>query len=126
MDTLERIFNFSSPRAASDASIHDGVHWQNALSTLGLGGLALLATWLLYKTVVYPKFLSPHRNLPGPPASSLLRGNLPEIFAAGPGEIHKGYVRDYGHVVRYRAFLGEDRIFITDPKALNHVLLQHS
>lgn len=60
-------------------------------------------------------------QVPGPESKSFLYGNLPELFQAQAAEVDFKWQRMYGDVIRIRAPLGEDRLLISDPKALQHI-----
>ncbi|KAG7448645.1 cytochrome P450 [Guyanagaster necrorhizus] len=60
-------------------------------------------------------------HIPGPESKSFLYGNLPELFQAQAGEIDFKWQQMYGDVIRIRAPLGEDRLLISDPKALQYI-----
>ena len=45
---------------------------------------------------------------------------------AEAASLHTGWVEKFGKVVKYRGFMGESRLYVTDPKALQHILLNHS
>ncbi|KAK0436857.1 cytochrome P450 [Armillaria borealis] len=60
-------------------------------------------------------------HIPGPVSKSFLYGNLPELLQAQAGEADFKWQAMYGDVFRVRAPLGEDRLFISDPKALQYI-----
>ncbi|GAA5976836.1 hypothetical protein JCM10908_005646 [Rhodotorula pacifica] len=83
--------------------------------------LTAFATYWLYRIFVAPLF-SPLRGVPGPPSEHPLWGNLRPLIDEDPGRAHADWSEKYGGVVRYRGLLGGDRLVLTDPAALNHVL----
>ncbi|KAK0188354.1 cytochrome P450 [Armillaria mellea] len=61
-------------------------------------------------------------DVPGPESKSLLYGNFPEFQVGGQaGEIDFKWRDKYGDAFRIRAPLGEDRLFISDPKAIRYI-----
>ncbi|KAK0482217.1 cytochrome P450 [Armillaria novae-zelandiae] len=60
-------------------------------------------------------------QVPGPESKSFLYGNLPELLQAQAAEVDFKWQQMYGDVIRIRAPLGEDRLLISDPKALQHI-----
>lgn len=44
--------------------------------------VTLVAGYLVYILLIYPNYLDPIRNLPGPPPEHILLGNLEEILQA--------------------------------------------
>lgn len=65
---------------------------------------------------------SASRVVPGPNGGHFLFGYLGSIRNAIKGEWHEEMLKKYGHVIRYKAFLGKDQLFTTDPKALSRIL----
>ncbi|KAJ3517646.1 hypothetical protein NLJ89_g370 [Agrocybe chaxingu] len=59
--------------------------------------------------------------VPGPEPESFILGNLPEIFQSQAGVTDFKYQRLYGDVVRFKGAFGEDRLMISDPKALQYI-----
>ncbi|KAJ7744693.1 cytochrome P450 [Mycena metata] len=60
-------------------------------------------------------------DVPGPEPSSWLLGNMPQLFGGQVGEAEFKWQEIYGGVVRIRASFGEDRLLVTDPKALQYI-----
>ncbi|KAF8061719.1 cytochrome P450 [Lyophyllum atratum] len=73
---------------------------------------------------IYDELTSPLRDLPGPKNSSLIYGNYQEIWAEGNSQPQERWVREYGSTLRFRGFFGSTRLFTTDTKALNHILMK--
>ncbi|TFK74528.1 cytochrome P450 [Pluteus cervinus] len=87
-----------------------------SLTLLGLSSvLALL--YGLYRR--YTRISVAH--IPGPPAESFTLGNLREIFQSQAGVPDFRYQHEYGDVVRVKGAFGEDRLLISDPKALQYI-----
>ncbi|KAJ7935386.1 cytochrome P450 [Mycena leptocephala] len=57
----------------------------------------------------------------GPESSSWLLGNMPQLFGGQVGEAEFKWQEIYGGVVRIKASFGEDRLLVTDPKALQYI-----
>ncbi len=49
------------------------------LSWFLLGILGVIS-WFIYKVYIWPFYLSPLRNIPGPPSESLIYGNVKAFF----------------------------------------------
>ncbi|KAK0202327.1 cytochrome P450 [Desarmillaria ectypa] len=60
-------------------------------------------------------------DVPGPECKSFLYGNLPEFLEGQAGETDFKWRDKYGDVLRIQAPLGEDRLFIADPKAIQYI-----
>ncbi|KAI5118119.1 hypothetical protein M0805_008028 [Coniferiporia weirii] len=83
--------------------------------------LAAYGAWKAFLHLINPLFSS-LRYLPGPKSKSFIFGNLEEIRKADTSELHEKWTEQYGKVMKYKAFFGEDRLFTMDTRALNHVL----
>ena len=90
------------------------------LTSLG----ATFGAYGLYKILgfLYNQLTSPLRTLPGPPMTSLIWGNMKEIFEAENSVVHERWSSDYGPTIRYRGLFGLLRLYTTDLKALGHIL----
>ncbi|CAA7260516.1 unnamed protein product [Cyclocybe aegerita] len=60
-------------------------------------------------------------DIPGPEPESLVLGNLRQFFQCQAGEIDFKWQELYGDVVRFKGPFGEDRLLVSDPKALQHI-----
>ncbi|KAK0461023.1 cytochrome P450 [Desarmillaria tabescens] len=87
------------------------------VNVVGLGLLAFLAVLSLYRR--FTRISVSH--IPGPPPESFVLGNLAEIFQSQAGEPDFKWQRQYGDVVRVKGTFGEDRLLISDPKALQYI-----
>ncbi|TFK25554.1 cytochrome P450 [Coprinopsis marcescibilis] len=61
-------------------------------------------------------------HVPGPQPESFFLGNLREIFQSQAGVPDFKYQREYGDIVRVKGAFGEDRLMISDPKALQYII----
>ncbi|KAL8277134.1 hypothetical protein RQP46_010462 [Phenoliferia psychrophenolica] len=84
-----------------------------------------IVSWATYRLVLRPNHDS-LRDIPGPPPSSFIYGNLDRIIYEEPGVAERAWAEKYGPVVRFRSVLGENRLIMTDPAALTHVLVTHA
>ncbi|THV01377.1 cytochrome P450 [Dendrothele bispora CBS 962.96] len=89
-----------------------------------LGALALVVFYLAAKSI-YANYRSPLRLLPGPKSVSWFFGNLRQIQAAENAVLHEQWTEEYGPTIKYNAFFNTLRLYTTDTKALNHVLMNH-
>ncbi|KAJ3874521.1 cytochrome P450 [Lentinula edodes] len=62
-------------------------------------------------------------NIPGPVSKSFLLGNLGELMQNQAGATEFSWQETYGDVVKFKASFGMDRLLISDPKALQHILM---
>ncbi|RDB25147.1 hypothetical protein Hypma_007406 [Hypsizygus marmoreus] len=81
--------------------------------------LSLLATSLykLYQRLTRISI----SHVPGPQSESFLLGNLPEYLQSQAGEADFKWQAQFGDVVRLKALFGEDRLLISDPKAIQYI-----
>ncbi|CCO30027.1 Putative cytochrome P450 CYP13A10 [Rhizoctonia solani AG-1 IB] len=90
-----------------------------ALVATGLAG-----AYLLYNMVQRARLL---RSLQGPASPSFLSGHLSQFFDPATG--HDFYVMlrsRYGRVCRLKGALGEDQLWISDPRALQDIAMKES
>ncbi|KAF9024038.1 cytochrome P450 [Hymenopellis radicata] len=78
----------------------------------------VVALYLVYKRFQRRISIS---HVRGPPSFSWLYGNWIEFLEAPAGEADFRWQEQFGGVVRVKAPLGEDRLMITDPKAIQYV-----
>ncbi|KDR75603.1 hypothetical protein GALMADRAFT_226232 [Galerina marginata CBS 339.88] len=76
---------------------------------------------LLYR--LYRKFTCISvSDIPGPKAESFALGNLRQYFQSQAGEIDFKWQEEFGDIVRYKGAFGEDRLLVSDPKAIQYIL----
>ncbi|KAG0317035.1 hypothetical protein BGZ99_006542 [Dissophora globulifera] len=90
--------------------------------------VALLSSYIFYRTYLLPNFLSPLRHIPGPPNRSKYNkyrlpflGNFPDIIKEEAGVPHREWIEKYGGLVRYLGIFCRERLLLADPKAIQHV-----
>lgn len=66
-------------------------------------------------------FVTSVSHIRGPSPESFWLGNLRELFQSQAGEADFKWQKQYGDVVRIKGTLGEDRLLISDPKALQYI-----
>ncbi|KAF9573057.1 hypothetical protein EC968_009107 [Mortierella alpina] len=95
--------------------------------------VALLSSYVFYKTYLYPNFLSPLRHIPGPPNTSKYNkynlpflGNYLDILKEEAGVPHRAWINQYGGLVCYRGLFNNQRVLLADPKAFQHVFITNS
>ncbi|KAJ8094400.1 hypothetical protein PM082_010834 [Marasmius tenuissimus] len=111
------LFNYSS-EANQDS---DGV----ALYAT-LGSIAFVATYALYRIVLYPIYLSPLRNIPGPSLGpNLLIGRFGEMIRGEAGIPQREWVKEHGQAIRVVGPLGIQRMIFCRPEALHKILVSN-
>ncbi|KAJ3995671.1 cytochrome P450 [Lentinula boryana] len=85
--------------------------------------LALLAI----SAIVYAFYKATKRavldRIPGPASKSFILGNMGELMQNQAGLTEFSWQESYGNVVRFKAPFGMDRLLVSDPKALQHILM---
>ncbi|KAF8884009.1 cytochrome P450 [Infundibulicybe gibba] len=76
-----------------------------------------LIVWVLYRRLRRVSV----GHICGPKSDSFVFGNMLELLQGQTAEADFKWLEAYGDVVKFKAFLGEDRLLIADPKALQHI-----
>ncbi|TFK60962.1 cytochrome P450 [Pluteus cervinus] len=89
---------------------------------------SLVGTLILYGLVKvvqlsYNEWTSPIRDLPGPKSPSWIWGNFKEIWVSEHSVPQEKWVGQYGMTIKYKGFMGRNRLYTMDPKAIGHVLM---
>nr|BAK09517.1 cytochrome P450 [Postia placenta] len=86
-------------------------------------GAALLAcaAFKIIRVLLLP-YTSSLRDLPGPPASSWLLGNVSELMAAEDFALHFEWLEKYGPTMKYNVWFKLPELLTIDARAINHVL----
>ena len=82
-----------------------------------------LTGWILYRSFIYPYFLSPLRHIPTPPCIPLW-GHFFQIINAEAGVPQREWHREYGPIIRYIFPLGAERLSITGDDAVKQVIVR--
>ncbi|KAJ7870990.1 cytochrome P450 [Mycena olivaceomarginata] len=63
------------------------------------------------------------RAVPGPPSPSWIFGNMLQLWVSSPyGKYEFAWLKEYGNVYRLKGCFGQDRLVVSDPRAVQHVL----
>ncbi|KAG7442653.1 cytochrome P450 [Guyanagaster necrorhizus] len=85
---------------------------------VALWSLFLLSTvYLVYKRLTRISLA----NIPGPQSKSFLYGNLLELLRGQASDVDFKWQAMYGDIIRVQGHLGEDRLLVLDPKALQYI-----
>lgn len=68
--------------------------------------LVALGFYTIYRLFIYPKFFSPLRDLPGPPSSSIILGDLLRLLRSERGKFVIPMTEKYGPVLKFRGAFG--------------------
>ncbi|KAJ3559692.1 hypothetical protein NM688_g189 [Phlebia brevispora] len=83
-----------------------------------------IVSWVLWRILRPYVVPSPLDNIPGPPPTSLLYGNLVQFFDRHGWSFHDNIEDLYGSVVKIRGMFQRPILYIFDPKALHHIVLK--
>ncbi|KIM39744.1 hypothetical protein M413DRAFT_74240 [Hebeloma cylindrosporum] len=88
-------------------------------------GIALYGvSWFLWQIFKHYIASSPLDNIPGPSSKSWLKGVYPQLFGPRGWDFHREIAEKYGSVIKIKARLGENQLYIFDPKAMHHVIVK--
>ncbi|KAJ3492937.1 hypothetical protein NLJ89_g11134 [Agrocybe chaxingu] len=83
---------------------------------------AAWAVWRLCRLFFQQSALA---NIPGPPAKSLWKGVLPQVFNVDAWDFHLEIAKQYGGVIKLSAGLfGRTQLYVFDPKAMYHIIVK--
>ncbi|CAJ0848401.1 6323_t:CDS:2 [Entrophospora sp. SA101] len=89
--------------------------------TIILGAIS----FLIYKSLIEPFYLSPLHKIPGPPSESILFGNLLTFMNSDVGKPHLDWKKKYGGIIVYHGFLNQPFVLLTDPKYYPQILTSY-
>ncbi|KAL5520217.1 hypothetical protein ACEPAG_9430 [Sanghuangporus baumii] len=69
-------------------------------------------------------FDSSLRDIPGPTRASFVKGNLGQMFSQEGWQFHRDIVKQFGGVVKVYGLCGDERLYVSDPKALRHIIIE--
>ncbi|CAK5271810.1 unnamed protein product [Mycena citricolor] len=78
---------------------------------------------LLYRVLLYPRFFSPLRHVPGPPLGNPLLGHYLTIVKEETCIPQKQWVAAYGPFVRFTGLFGDERLVVLETQALKEILV---
>ncbi|KAG8732687.1 cytochrome P450-dit2 [Ceratobasidium sp. 423] len=123
--------SFASLRSLLDAALQSegGASGLELLASLkdhstelGFGLLGLLSARSIYQLV---KRSTTFRELDGPTPNSFLWGDEALMFSPETSlTAHEELLNKYGSVCKIKGMLGEDRLWIADPRAMNDIILK--
>ncbi|KAK7472961.1 hypothetical protein VKT23_001065 [Stygiomarasmius scandens] len=96
---------------------HFSAVFGDPLSSLSVLGV-LCIVYLLYRRFTRVSI----SHVPGPDPETFVLGNLPELFQSQAAAADFKWQSQFGDVVRVKGVFGEDRLLISDPKALQYIM----
>ncbi|KAL1715744.1 cytochrome P450 [Schizophyllum commune] len=91
----------------------------NSSQLVRLTIVSCMVALILWRALVRRRYLA---NVPGPQGSHPLLGHLPLRLRSQAAQIDFDWVNQYGNIVKFDGAFGEQRLLITDPKALHHIM----
>ncbi|KAF8183391.1 cytochrome P450 [Pholiota molesta] len=90
-----------------------------------LQALAIYAvSWILWRFLKVRLSNRTLNNIPGPPAKSIWTGSFNDFFNRDGWAYQKEIAEKYGAVVKIKAVLGKNVLFVYDSKALHYILVK--
>ncbi|KAF9554234.1 cytochrome P450 [Agrocybe pediades] len=86
-------------------------------------GTAWVIFKVLYNLILYPRFLSPLRSIPGPPVGHPIYGQIIPIIKGEAGIPQRAWVKEHGPVVRVVGPVGLERLIFMKPEANQKILM---
>ncbi|KAK0501298.1 cytochrome P450 [Armillaria luteobubalina] len=77
---------------------------------------------VVYWLIVYPRFFSPLRHLPGPPVGEPILGQARKIFSTQVGMAAREWINEYGSIVRAVGPVGLERLIFITPEGLHQIM----
>ncbi|KAF2102495.1 putative P450 monooxygenase [Rhizodiscina lignyota] len=83
--------------------------------------------YIIYLVEIWPRLLSPLRHLPRPKGALPLLGHGLAVFNRPPGRDFLRWVTEVPNdgIIHFRGFFNQDRLLVTNPKALAEILVTH-
>ncbi|KAJ6494059.1 cytochrome P450 [Mycena vitilis] len=108
---------------AASLATTDTESFFNFQSGLLFGAVVGYATCLfVYRVLVYPRYISPLRDVPGPPHGNLILGQYLTVVQSEACIPHRNWVKAHGPVVRTIGVLGKERLLFLSPEALQQIV----
>ncbi|KAI0056515.1 cytochrome P450 [Artomyces pyxidatus] len=79
--------------------------------------------YALYRVILYPRFFSPLRFVPGPPIDGVILGHFYDIIHSEGGAIQGEWTKKYGPAVRAVGPVGRERLILLKPEVLHKILV---
>ncbi|KAF9479975.1 cytochrome P450 [Pholiota conissans] len=93
--------------------------------TVAFQALAIFAvSWTIWRVLKARRSNNSLNNIPGPPGKSIWTGSFSELFNLDGWAYHQEMTRKYGGAFRVKALLGENQLFIFDPKAMHYIFVK--
>ncbi|KAI0347457.1 cytochrome P450 [Trametopsis cervina] len=92
--------------------------------SIGKGTGFVILLWLLRRLYRLRYVRSSLDNIPGPPSTSLWKGNIGSLFHRHAWEYHDELMQKYGAVVRFNGLFNSRALYVYDPLALQHIVVR--
>ncbi|CAG8520209.1 15833_t:CDS:2, partial [Racocetra fulgida] len=88
-----------------------------------LAAFVAFISYILYKSCIYPLYLSPLSKIPGPPVDNFILGHLASLLNKEIGGALANLAKQYGGIIRCHFIFSTPFLVISDPKLVQQVLL---
>ncbi|EIN05345.1 cytochrome P450 [Punctularia strigosozonata HHB-11173 SS5] len=92
----------------------------NETAWLGVTGFALFGLSKLYRLGVVKSTI---KTLPSLPGATLFYGNTQQLWGFEGGKVHEE-IGNIGSVVKVYGLAGDEHLYVSDPRALHHILVK--
>ncbi|KAI1170549.1 cytochrome P450 [Nemania sp. FL0916] len=117
----------ASSLATSYILVSHQSHWWKLpyLASFACASVLQTVVWAIWVVILWPKFFSPLRTLPGPTDGSWWKGQFDKIVAEPSGMPMREWVTTIPNdgVLRYLGLANAERVLVTGPRALSEVLV---
>ena len=73
--------------------------------------------WLIYKVHIWPYYISPLRNIPGPPSDNPFYGNFKSLFLEEVNIVFESLIWQF-NLVKYYGTLKQSTVLVADTKII--------
>lgn len=106
------------PETVADALRLSNLSFRHLFYVCGVYFVCRVVYWL----IVYPRFFSPLRHLPGPPVGEPILGQARKIFSTQVGMAAREWINEYGSIVRAVGPVGLERLIFITPEGLHQIM----
>ncbi|TDL24467.1 cytochrome P450 [Rickenella mellea] len=84
----------------------------------------LLCSYILWRLLRNFLVRSTLSNIPGPPKGSWWKGNFAQLYNNTCWPFHSEILQKYGTLIKTYGFFGDEYLYVSDPRALHHILVK--
>ncbi|TDL20046.1 cytochrome P450, partial [Rickenella mellea] len=94
------------------------------MTSLGQTAAVFLFAFVLWRFLRYWFASSALSRVPGPPRNSWWTGNLKQLLSKRAYDFHEAISAHYGGAVKYYGLFGKEHLYVSDPRALYHIVVK--